>query len=249
MGLSAWLKPAFIPSPIGPGHSDWVPRRAICTHHARIARPRPVVARRFASASASAAPPRDRGTFALLAVNVVAFVADRIARFAPLKALYLYHSSWRPWQLVTALFFHGSFAHLSGNLFFLLVFGKLVEEKSGAVGVVLTYMLTGIFANVASLLLIPGSVVSLGASGAVFGLFAVSVLSRLEWNVKSLLETAILGNFVVNRVIEEGSQTISQSGSAALVQTNHIAHLGGALGGVFLMLALNAIASSSKVDS
>lgn len=126
------------------------------------------------------------------------------------------------------------------------MFGKLVEEKSGAVGVVLTYLLTGVFANVASLILLPAQVVSLGASGAVFGLFAVSVLSRLEWKVKSLLETLILGNFVVNRVIEEGAQTISQTGGKALVQTNHIAHLGGALGGVVLMLALNAVSSSSS---
>ena len=38
---------------------------------------------------------------------------------------------------------------------------------------------------------------SLGASGAVFGLFAVSVLCKLSFNLKKLLEAAILGQFVV----------------------------------------------------
>lgn len=184
---------------------------------------------------------RDGGTFALLALNVAAFVADKVAGVAALKGLYLYHAAWKPWQLVTSLFMHGSFAHISGNLFFLLVFGRFVEEKAGSAGVVLTYLVTGVFANVASLLLIPGPVVSLGASGAVFGLFVVSVLSRLDWSLKALLETLILGNFVVNRVLEEGSSTLTQGSSRALVQTNHIAHLGGALGGVVLMLALRAM--------
>lgn len=185
---------------------------------------------------------RDTGTFALLAANVVAFVADKVAGVAAMKGLYLYHAAWRPWQLVTSLFMHGSFAHISGNLFFLLVFGRFVEEKGGAGGVLLTYLLTGVFANVASLLLIPGPVVSLGASGAVFGLFVVSVLSRFEFTLKAALETLILGNFVVNRVLEEGTSTIAQNGAGrSLVQTNHIAHLGGALGGVVLILALRAM--------
>jgi membrane associated rhomboid family serine protease len=188
---------------------------------------------------------RDSGTFALLAANVAAFLADKIAGMTALQSLYLYHASWRPWQLVTSLFMHGSFTHLSGNLFFLLVFGRFVEEKGGAAGVLLTYLVTGVFANIASLVLMPGPVVSLGASGAMFGLFVVSVLSRFEVSLKALLETLILGNFVVNRVLQEGASTFTQAGAPrGLVQTNHIAHLGGALGGVLLVVALRALTRS-----
>ena len=43
---------------------------------------------------------------------------------------------------------------------------------------------------------------SLGASGAVFGLFAVSVLCKLSFNFKKLLEAAILGQFVVKQVLQ-----------------------------------------------
>lgn len=190
---------------------------------------------------------KDNGTFALVLANVVGYVLDHVVHLEPMKALYLYHASWRPWQLVTSLFCHGSFSHLSSNLFFLLVFGRFVEDTGGPWGVVLCYLTTGVFANIASLLLIHGGVVSLGASGAVFGLFVVAVLARFSWNVRRLLESLILGNFVVNQVLEEGAQTMQQAGvSRTLVQTNHIAHLGGALGGVLLILLLRAVSRDSK---
>lgn len=193
-------------------------------------------------------PARDNGTFALVGLNVLAFLADKVFLFPFCRALYLYHASWRPWQLVTSLFFHGSLAHLSGNLFFLLIFGKLVEEVEGPAGVIATFLITGVFANLASLALISGPVVSLGASGAVFGLFVVSVV-RTAFSVKGLLKTAILGNFVVNRLIEEGAQTLNQgAASKGMVQTNHIAHLGGAVGGVLLVLALGMLTKNANKE-
>lgn len=198
---------------------------------------------------AAAAPPaHDNGTFALVGLNVAAFLADKFFLLPFCRALYLYHASWKPWQLVSSLFFHDSFSHLSGNLFFLLVFGRFVEDAEGPWGVILTYLVTGVFANVASLLLIHGPVVSLGASGAVFGLFVVSVI-RTAFSFKGLLKTLVLGNFVVNRLIEEGARTLNMSGAPkGMVQTNHIAHLGGAVGGVLLVLALGKLTKNGDKE-
>jgi membrane associated rhomboid family serine protease len=55
----------------------------------------------------------------------------------------------------------------------------LVEEEEGSFAVWLSYLVTGVGANVVSWLVLPRSVVSAGASGAVFGLFAVSVLVKV----------------------------------------------------------------------
>ncbi len=60
-----------------------------------------------------------------------------------------------------------------------LLAGKLVEEEEGSFAVWLSYLVTGVGANVVSWLVLPRSVVSAGASGAVFGLFAVSVLVKV----------------------------------------------------------------------
>lgn len=55
----------------------------------------------------------------------------------------------------------------------------------------------------ASYLSAPGSyTVSLGASGAIFGLFAVGVLSKLSLNPRKLLEAFVLGQFVVSQVLQ-----------------------------------------------
>ena len=45
--------------------------------------------------------------------------------------------------------------------------------------------------------------VSLGASGAVFGLFAISVLTKLRFDFRKLLEAVILGQFVIERFLSE----------------------------------------------
>lgn len=72
--------------------------------------------------------------------------------------------------------------------------GKLVEEEEGNFALWLSYILTGAGANVVSWLVLPRNAVSIGASGAVFGLFAVSVLVKvnLEINSYRLVETLVL---------------------------------------------------------
>lgn len=57
--------------------------------------------------------------------------------------------------------------------------GKLVEEEEGNFALWLSYILTGAGANLVSWLVLPRNAVSIGASGAVFGLFAVSVLVKV----------------------------------------------------------------------
>ncbi|RRT67874.1 hypothetical protein B296_00020996 [Ensete ventricosum] len=56
---------------------------------------------------------------------------------------------------------------------------KLVEEEEGNLALWISYILAGAGANLVSWLLLPKSAVSVGASGAVFGLFVISVLVKV----------------------------------------------------------------------
>eukprot|EP00850_Spirogloea_muscicola_P018412 SM000168S02611 [mRNA] locus=s168:147428:150044:- [translate_table: standard] len=184
------------------------------------------------------------GVFVLLLLNLALFLGDHILKIPALRLLYLYHNNPRWYQFITATFCHMDWKHLSSNLFFIYVFGKLVEEEEGSFGVLASYLMTGVGANLVSWLLLPGNNVSVGASGAVFGLFAVSVLVKISWNWRKLLEVLILGQFVV---LSEASATAAFSGSAMGPQAgsiNHIAHLSGALLGVGLIWLVSRLPSS-----
>ncbi len=70
----------------------------------------------------------------------------------------------------------------------LLTMGRLVEDTEGSAGVWFVYVVCGLGAALASFALSPRNSVSVGASGAIFGLFAVSVLSRLAaFNIRRFL--------------------------------------------------------------
>ncbi|XP_074287013.1 rhomboid-like protein 11, chloroplastic isoform X2 [Silene latifolia] len=191
---------------------------------------------------------RVNGVFWIILLNLGVYVADHILQMRGIRMLYLYHNRPAWYQFVTAAFCHGSWNHLSSNLFFLYIFGKLVEEEEGNFGLWLSYIITGAGANLVSWLVLPRNSVSVGASGAVFGLFAISVLVKMSWDWRKILEVLILGQFVIERVMEaaQASTGLINGGSYAVQTINHVAHLSGALFGVLLVWMLSRVPSSEK---
>ncbi|XP_060673742.1 rhomboid-like protein 11, chloroplastic isoform X3 [Ziziphus jujuba] len=127
--------------------------------------------------------------------------------------------------------------------------GKLVEEEEGNFALWLSYILTGVGANLVSWLVLPRNAVSVGASGAVFGLFTISVLVKMSWDWRKILEVLILGQFVIEKVMDAAQASTALSGpfrgGHALQSINHIAHLSGALVGVLLVWLLRKVPSDS----
>lgn len=79
----------------------------------------------------------------------------------------------RPWILVTHIFLHGSFSHILYNMYGLLLFGSLLEERIGTRRFFLFYMLAGIFAGFLSSFFYARS---LGASGALMAVIGVLII-------------------------------------------------------------------------
>jgi membrane associated rhomboid family serine protease len=68
----------------------------------------------------------------------------------------------------TSMFMHGSFLHILGNMVFLAIFGPTVEDRVGRVRFAAFYLLGGLVALGAQVLVDPGSTgPTLGASGAI----------------------------------------------------------------------------------
>ncbi|CAN6456457.1 unnamed protein product [Victoria cruziana] len=134
------------------------------------------------------------GVFWILLLNLGIYVLDHWFQVNNVKSLYLNHA-WPQWyQFITATFCHADWNHLSSNLFFLYIFGKLIEEDEGSFALWISYLVTGAGANLVSWLVLPRNAVSIGASGAVFGLFAISVLVKMRLDWRKILEVLILGD-------------------------------------------------------
>jgi len=209
-------------------------QNAAC-HHALMMTPRP--ARRAEMRAGQQAQQGPTAVYALILLNILIFLGDKIFRIKALQALFLYHSQWAWWQLLTACFCHASRSHLSGNLFLLLLFGRSVEDDLGWGGLAFCYAFCGVAANLVSLIMLPSNTVSLGASGAVFGLFAVSTLVKLSWREldwRKLVEGCVLGEFVFGRVMEE----VRTAAVGGIQGINHVAHISGAGAGVILVILL-----------
>lgn len=124
-------------------------------------------------------------TWAIMLSMVVAFLwykyFPHLLSIDP-ENLVFYPGSGRPWTVLTAVFMHGGWLHLVGNLIYFNVFGPILESRVGHGMFVFYFLVMGIFGN-----LVHGLVASqgwfgqygvgvLGASGAIAGLLAFSLI-------------------------------------------------------------------------
>ena len=82
------------------------------------------------------------------------------------------------WRLVTSMFLHGDVLHLFSNMLSLLIFGSYIELSFSKLKFVLIYFISGFLGSLLTVFLLPLNTISLGASGAIFGLIgaALSIL-------------------------------------------------------------------------
>lgn len=114
----------------------------------------------------------------LAGVIVVVYVLQLL--FPPLNELaFVAAEFWeRPWTLFTSMFLHSpqDFMHLMNNLFFLIMFGFMLENTIGTHRFLKLYVAAGLFAGLSAFTFYPNTPV-LGASGAISGVIgAIAVL-------------------------------------------------------------------------
>lgn len=95
---------------------------------------------------------------------------------APFTQLLLLKSSvlWsQPWRLLTSMFLHGGFWHIFFNMYALLIFGPLIEQRIGMKRFFLVYFVAGLFAGIIASFFYP---LVLGASGAIMGILGLVIM-------------------------------------------------------------------------
>jgi len=79
--------------------------------------------------------------------------------------------------LLTSMFLHGSWMHVLGNMLYLWVFGRNMEDLVGGVRFLLFYILCGLAAAAAQVMISPYSrVPTIGASGAIAGVMGAYLI-------------------------------------------------------------------------
>jgi membrane associated rhomboid family serine protease len=85
------------------------------------------------------------------------------------------------WRLVTAMFVHTGFWHLVINIAGLAQLGVMLERLVGHFALAAVYVAAGVFASVVSLFAYPLEV-SVGASGAIFGIYGL-LMASIAWGL------------------------------------------------------------------
>jgi len=144
------------------------------------------------------------------------------------------------WRLLSYGLLHFGFTHALFNLFFLAYAGYNLERALGPRNLALIYFFSVLTGGALSVGMTPG-VSSLGASGGVFGLIAATVvLGWKRWDDIPAASRRFFGWALLPYLVVTG---ISGMTSAT---TDNWSHLGGMLGGVFLMTVLEPQALAAR---
>lgn len=135
--------------------------------------------------------------------------------------------------VLSAMFMHGGYAHLFGNLLYLWIFGDNVEHRLGSSRFFGFYLFCGIAATLIQVALTPDTVIpNLGASGAIAGVLGAYIVFFPKNRVHALFIYAIVS---VPAIVAIGMWAGLQflSGYGAIMATQHLggvaygAHIGG----------------------
>lgn len=144
--------------------------------------------------------------------------------------------------ILFSMFLHGSFLHIAGNMWFLLIFGNNVEDYLGKIGYAIFYLFAGFVAAAAHVLYQPHSTVPvIGASGAIAGVMGMYLVLWPRARVLSFVPIFFFFLLplpaVVVLVLWFGLQFLTGPNS----DVAWVAHVGGFLAGAGLGLLLKRI--------
>lgn len=143
------------------------------------------------------------------------------------------------YRLFTCIFLHAGFAHILCNMYSLYVIGPQVESFFGKLKYLFIFIFSGISGSILSLAFASDNLVSVGASGAIFGLLGAICYFGYHYRVYlgNVLKSQIIPVIVLNLFI-----------GFCVAGIDNFAHIGGLIGGVFAAMAVGVPDKSSVND-
>ncbi len=180
-------------------------------------------------------------TYALIAINVVAFLAEGNLSIGgrPTNSVYekgallgsyqglpgegVAHGQW--WRIVSGGFLHESLLHIGFNMYILYVLGMQLEPALGRVRFGAIYAVSLLTGSLGALLVSPHAI-TVGASGAVFGIMGATAVEMRARQIP-VMQSGVGTLIAINLVISFALPGISWGG-----------HVGGLIGGALATLVL-----------
>jgi membrane associated rhomboid family serine protease len=178
-------------------------------------------------------------TAAIILVNALVFLRELlggdefVTRWSVIPADIVAGHHWI--TILTAMFMHGSWSHIIGNMVFLWAFGPEVEDLMSPRRYLAFYLLGGLLATLAQVAAGPGSTVpNLGASGAIAAVMGAFLVTYPRDRIRSLLvifvfvrvtyipAALLIGVWVLTQFLNLGAVAQEPAGGVA-----YAAHVGG----------------------
>lgn len=178
-------------------------------------------------------------TTLIIVVNVIVFIAELlrgdvfVAAWSVVPADVVAGHHWI--TILTAMFLHGSWSHIIGNMIFFWAFGPEIEDAMGSVRYSIFYLVGGFIAMLVQIAASPHSTIpNLGASGAIAAVMGAFLVTYPRDRIKSLLvififiritfipAALLIGVWFLIQLFNAGSVANVQTGGVA-----YLAHVGG----------------------
>jgi membrane associated rhomboid family serine protease len=137
--------------------------------------------------------------------------------------------------IFTAMFMHGGWSHIIGNMIFLWAFGPEIEDAMGRWRYLIFYLVGGMVAMTAQIIASPHSTVpNLGASGAIAAVMGAFIITYPRDRIRSVLfilifikttripAALLIGFWFLTQLLNAGAVARVQTGGVA-----YLAHIGG----------------------
>jgi len=178
-------------------------------------------------------------TICIILTNVFVFVLELsggdafVLQWSAIPANIIAGHHWI--TILTAMFMHGSWSHIIGNMVFLWAFGPEIEDAMNPLRYLVFYLIGGLVAMLAQIAASPSSTVpNLGASGAIAAVMGAFMVTYPGDRIRAILvffvfvrvtqipAALLIGFWFLTQLLNAGSVAAVQTGGVA-----YLAHVGG----------------------